>query len=307
MFDWGASLRPDPVADIERLRRSRNAVILAHCYQPPEIQDLADFVGDSLGLSRTASETECEVIVFCGVRFMAETAHILSPDKIVLQPRTDADCSLADCMGVGELSAMKEKHPDALPVCYVNSSVEVKAESYACCTSANALKVVDSVPSSEVVFGPDRNLGTYVSRHTDKTVHVFRGACEPHSTADLADLDRKIEEWPEAEVMVHPETPPDFWDRADAVTGTGGMVEWVEASRAERFLVGTEKGMVYRLQTLFPERSFREAGGILCRDMKLIDLEHVASSLGDLEPRIEIDEALRKKARESVERMVELT
>jgi quinolinate synthase len=297
----------DLASEIERLREERNAVILAHCYQPPEIQDLADFVGDSLGLSLKASRTECEVIVFCGVRFMAETAAILSPEKTVLLPRMDAGCSLADCMSAHDLTSMVSRHPDALSVCYVNSSVEVKAESYACCTSANALAVVDSVPSKEVVFGPDENLGTYVSRHTDKTVHVFSGACEPHSTADLADLDRKMEQWPDAEVLVHPETPPEFWDRADCVSGTGGMVEWVKTSSAERFLIGTEKGMVYRLQTLYPGRSFREAGGILCRDMKLIGLEHVASALADLQPRIDIHEDLRKRARDSVERMIELT
>jgi len=291
------------LARIGELRESRSAVILAHSYQPPEIQDLADFVGDSLGLSRKAAETDAEVVVFCGVRFMAETASILSPHKKILLPSLDAGCPLADSMTADDLRRMKARHPDSRAVVYVNSSVELKAESWACCTSANAVEVVESVPGDSVIFGPDHNLGTWVDRHVDKTVHIFRGACLCHANADLDDLRKKMERWPEAEVMSHPETPPAMWELSDFIGGTGDMIRRVPQSGARRFLVGTEEGMAYRLRTLYPDRKFVPGGRIWCQNMKKISPADVLASLERLEPEVSVPADLRERALEAVSRM----
>jgi quinolinate synthase len=295
------------MAAVERLRRDRDAVILAHSYQPPEIQDIADHVGDSLELSRKAATTDSSVIIFCGVKFMAETAHILSPGKTVILPEPDAGCPLADSIEVPALRTMQEMYPEALTVLYVNSPASVKAESYACCTSANALQVVEAVPSQEVIFAPDRNLGTFVSRHTGKRVHIWNGACRSHASADLSEMRARMEEWPDAELLVHPETPPEAWELADEVLGTGGMIRHVASSSGRRFLIGTEEGMVYRLRTLFPDREFLAAGLIYCENMKKITLQKVLRSLETLEPRIEVDPEVRRRAYESVARMTEVS
>lgn len=291
------------IEEIGELRRRRNAVLLAHSYQPSKIQDIADFVGDSLGLSRRAAETEAETVVFCGVRFMAETASVLSPSKRVLLPAPDAGCPLADSMTAEDLRSMKERHPDARAVVYVNSSVELKAESWACCTSANALEVAASVPGDELIFGPDKNLGTWIDRHLDKRVHVFAGACLCHANADLADLRRKTEEYPDAEVMSHPETPPEMWGLSDFVGGTGDMIRRVPESPADTFLVGTEEGMAYRLATLYPDREFIPVGRIVCEDMKRIGLRDILASLRTGEPEVRVPEKLREKALKAVARM----
>lgn len=292
---------------IDHLKRERDAVILAHSYQPPEIQDIADHVGDSLELSVKASTTDASVIVFCGVSFMAETAHILSPDKTVILPEPDAGCPLADCIEVPALRTMQEMHPDSLTVLYVNSPASVKAEAYACCTSANALQVLESVPSDEVIFAPDRNLGTFISRRTEKRVHIWNGACRSHATADVGEMASRKEEWPDARLLVHPETPPEAWELADAVLGTGGMIRYVASSGSRRFLIGTEEGMVYRLKTLFPEREFMPAGLIYCENMKKISLQKVLLSLERMEPVVEIDPEVRRRAGVAVARMMEIT
>jgi len=295
------------IGEIKRLKDEKDAVILAHSYQPPEIQDIADHVGDSLELSRIAASTGCRVIVFCGVKFMAETAHILSPDKTVILPEPDAGCPLADCIEVPALKSMQELYPDALTVLYVNSPADVKAESYACCTSANALAVVESAPSDEIIFAPDRNLGTFMSRQTDKTIHIWNGACRSHAIADLQDMKSRMEEWPDAELLVHPETPPAAWELAHAVLGTGGMIRYVGESSTERFIIGTEEGMVYRLKTLYPDREFTTGGNIYCINMKKITLKKIFDSLGKLEPVIELDSQTREKAYAAVARMTEVT
>ncbi|MEN8208141.1 MAG: quinolinate synthase NadA [Candidatus Fermentibacteria bacterium] len=295
------------VSEILRLKDEKNAVILAHSYQPPEIQGIADHVGDSLELSRIAASTECSVIVFCGVKFMAETAHILSPDKTVLLPEPDAGCPLADCIEVPALRSMQELYPDALTVLYVNSPADVKAESYACCTSANALAVVESAPSDEIIFAPDRNLGTYISRKSDKTIHIWNGACRSHAIADLQDMKARMEEWPDAELLVHPETPPAVWEIAHAVLGTGGMIRYVGESSVKRFIVGTEEGMVHRLRTLYPDREFTTGGNIYCINMKKITLQKILDSLTNLEPVIELAPGIREKAFEAVARMTKVT
>ncbi len=293
-------------AGIEDLRRERGAVILAHSYQPPDIQALADHVGDSLELSRRAASAREEVIVLCGVRFMAETASILSPSKTVLMPEPEAGCVLADCVDTGDLARMQLEHPEALTVMYVNSPAEAKAMSYACCTSANAVEVVSAVPSEEVIFGPDRNLGTFVSRRTERTVHLWQGACDPHAGMDLEDLESARREWPDAEVLVHPETPPEAWEMASGVMGTGGMIRRVRESGAARFVIGTEAGMVHRLETLFPDRRFRAAGGIRCEDMKVTTPEKVLACLEGMTGRVELPREVSEAALKAVLRMTEM-
>lgn len=295
------------IREIYRLRTEKDAVILAHSYQPPEIQDIADHVDDSLQLSRIAASTDASVIVFCGVRFMAETAHILAPDKTVLLPEPKAGCPLADCIDVPSLRSIQAMHPSSLTVLYVNSPAAVKAESYACCTSANALEVVESVPSDNVIFAPDRNLGTFISRRSDKEIHIWNGACRTHAVADIQDIKKHIEEWPDAELLVHPETSPEIWELADAVLGTGGMIRHVGSSRATRFIIGTEEGMVYKLKTLYPDREFIASGKIYCPNMKITTLPKILDSLMKLEPVIRLDPVIREKAYAAVARMTEIS
>ncbi len=295
------------IREIHRLKTERNAVILAHSYQPPPIQDIADHVDDSLQLSRIAASTDASVIVFCGVRFMAETAHILAPDKTVLLPEPKAGCPLADCIDVPSLRLIQAAFPNSLTVLYVNSPAEVKAESYACCTSANALEVVENVPSEKVIFAPDRNLGMFISRRSDKEIHVWNGACRTHAVADIQDIKKHIDEWPDAELLVHPETSPEVWEIADAVLGTGGMIRHVGSSRAARFIIGTEEGMVYKLKTLYPDREFIAAGKIYCSNMKVTTLPKILNSLINLEPAVRLDPVIREKAYAAVARMTEIT
>jgi quinolinate synthase len=292
--------------DILRLKRAKNAVILAHSYQPPVIQDMADFVGDSLELSRQAASTDADVIVFCGVLFMAETAHILAPDRKVLLPALDAGCPLADSITAVQLREMQKRFPEAETVVYINSSAEVKALSYSCCTSANSTLIVNSVPSEEVIFAPDFNLGTFISRSTSRKMHIWEGDCFAHSRADLDDVMEKKQKYPDAEVLVHPETPPALWEVADHVLGTGGMIRHVRESVASTFIIGTEEGMVYRLSTLYPDREFIPGGRIHCYNMKKIEPLGVMRSLELLEPEITLEPGLREAARMSVTRMTEL-
>lgn len=290
-------------SDLERLKARRRAVILAHSYTPPEIQDIADLVGDSLELSRAAASLDCDAVVLCGVRFMAETAAVLAPGKAVLNPAPGAGCPLADSMDASSLLRLQEQHPGDATVVYVNSSLEAKAASWACCTSANACAVVSAAPTREVVFGPDRNLGAFVARSTGRTLWVFDGSCPPHDRADIADMERMRRAWPDARLLVHPETPPAAWDLADAVLGTGAMIAYVKESDAGRFLIGTEAGMVHRLSVLFPGREFSAVGRIGCPNMKKTSPEAVFSCLEDMEPRVRIDRSLADAARAAIERM----
>jgi len=304
---WGElSLSDEILLEIKELKRDRKAVILAHSYQPPVIQDMADYVGDSLGLSRQAASVDAEVIVFCGVTFMAETAHILAPDKLVLHPEPDAGCPLADCITAEQLREFQALHPDADTVVYINSSSEVKSLSYSCCTSANSLAIVESTPSCEVIFAPDFNLGTFISRQSRKQMYLWNGDCFAHARADLDDLMHSAELHPGAEILVHPETPPSFWEAADHVLGTGGMIRHVAASTVSKFIIGTEEGMVYRLSTLYPDRVFIAGGKIYCYNMKKITPGHVLRSLRSLEPRVTLPPELRMAALDAVLRMTEL-
>jgi quinolinate synthase len=291
---------------VARLKQSTGAVVLAHSYQPGEIQELADMVGDSLELSRFARSAGAPLVILCGVRFMAETAKILSPGSVVRLASPGADCSLAACMTGEDAVKWKDEHPGAALVTYVNSPVEVKAESWACCTSANAARVVLAAPPGDVLFGPDRNLAEYTASRTGRRVIPWPGGCHAHSGADIRDLRRARAQWPDAAVLVHPETPPVFWREADAVLGTGGMIDYVAGSSRKRFIIGTEEGMIHRLSTLFPDRSFTAAGGISCRDMRNTTPSMVVKALESDDPGIEIPETLMSAALKALERMTEL-
>jgi len=294
--------------DIRELKAQRRAVILAHNYQLPEIQDLADFCGDSLGLSIEASKTDAETIVFCGVRFMAETAKVLCPDKMVLLPDRRAGCPMADMITAEELRGLKAKHPDALVVCYVNSTAEVKAESDYCCTSANAVAVVQSLPlDKQIIFVPDQHLGRFVEQQTKRDLILWPGYCTTHVLISEDDILKAKGQYPDAVVMAHPECSEPVKDLADALLSTGQMIKFVQDSPAKRFIVATEVGMIHPLKKARPDAEFIPAGtrGV-CPNMKRITLEKVLASLANLEYQIEVPEEVRLKAAKSLQRMVQI-
>lgn len=294
--------------EIRELKAKRNAVLLAHNYQPAPIQDLADFCGDSLGLSIEAAKTEAEVIVFCGVRFMAETAKILSPDKTVLLPDRWAGCPMADMITAEQLRDLKQKHPEALVVCYVNSTADVKAESDYCCTSANAVDVVRSLPMDRpILFVPDQHLGRFVAQQTGRDLILWPGYCPTHVLIGEDDIRRAKEQYPEAVVIAHPECSEPVKDLADALLSTGQMLGFVRKSPARRFIVATEVGMLHPLQKVRPDAEFLPAGSRgICPNMKKITLEKVLASLTDLQFPIEVPEDIRRQAERSLQRMVEI-
>ena len=307
----------DVLDRIERLRRERNAVILAHNYQLPEVQDLADFVGDSLGLSRQAARTGAEVIVFCGVHFMAETAAILSPGKTVLLPDLEAGCSLADTITADQLRAWKREHPGAVVVSYVNTTAEVKAESDYCCTSGNAEEVINSIPRDrEILFLPDMFLGAHLERVTGRRMHVWMGECHVHAGIDPEMLDLMRLEHPDAELLIHPEcgcttstvyrmSHGDLRGTSTVVTSTEGMVRRAVESPAETFIVATEVGVLHRMQRFAPGKTFLPASrAAVCPYMKMITPEKIAASLDSLSPRVTVDPAVAGRARQAIERML---
>jgi quinolinate synthase len=296
------------VAEIQTLKKDRQAVILAHNYEPAEIQDIADFTGDSLGLSRQAAGTPAKVIVFCGVRFMAETASILCPDKTVLLPAADAGCPLADRITAAQVRELKKAHPGAEVVAYVNTSAEVKAESTIVCTSANSVAVVKSLPpDKEIIFIPDHNLGLYTQVQSGRTLIVWDGACPIHKDITAGDVRKARAAHPAAKVMVHPECLPEVVALCDAALSTAGMAKYVEKTGAREFIVGTETAMLYPLQRDYPDRKFYPlAEKAVCADMKKITLAMVRDSLRDLKPEIRVSEEIRKKALLPVKRMLSL-
>ncbi len=298
----------DIVEKIEALKKERDAVILGHNYQPSEIQDVADFLGDSLALSRTAQRLPNKVIIFCGVHFMAETAAILSPEKTVILPEPTAGCPMADMLTAGDLAALKEKHPRAVVVMYVNSTAEVKALTDICCTSANAVKVIESIPADrEIIFGPDQFLGGWVSAQTGREMILWKGYCPSHQRIFAEQIRELKKKHPGAAVMVHPEVNPAIAAEADAVFGTGGMMRYVGESDATTFIVGTEVGMIYRLQRAYPGKEFIPAGsGMFCPNMKKITLEKILRSLETLAPVVTVPPDIAARARRSIERMVEI-
>lgn len=298
--------RNDIVQKIAALKRERDAVILGHNYQPPEIQDVADFLGDSLDLSRTAQSLPNRVIIFCGVHFMAETAAILSPEKKVILPDPTAGCPMADMITAGDLTACKSEHPDAAVVMYVNTTADVKALTDICCTSANAVKVIESIPADcEIIFGPDQFLGGWVSKQTGREMILWKGCCPSHQRIFVEQLHELKKQYPDAVIMVHPEVNPAIAAEAMVVLGTGGMIRYAGESAATTFIVGTEVGMVYRLKREYPGKEFIPASaGMRCRNMKKITLEKIQQSLETLEPVITVPAATAALARGAIDRMI---
>ena len=291
---------------IIKLLKEKNAVLLAHNYQRDEVQEIADLTGDSLGLSIEASRTSADIIVFCGVHFMAESAAILSPDKRVLLPRIDAGCPMADMITPGKLKEAKAKRPGFTVVTYVNSSAEVKANSDICCTSANAVSVVNSLESDKVFFTPDRNLAHWTARHSDKTVEWWDGYCPTHEHLLLDDVKEAIEKYPDALFIAHPECPPEILDIAQAVRSTSGMLSFAEQSNAKQFIIGTEKGLLYQLRKRNPDKEFFLASKkLVCPNMKKIKLENIIESLENPAPFIvSVPEEIRQKAQVALDRMI---
>jgi quinolinate synthase len=302
-------LLKDNVGEYITVRKKElNALIMAHYYQPAEIQDIADFVGDSLQLARQAAESAASVIVCCGVKFMAESAKILSPDKTVILPNSEAGCPMADMATAGELRRKKEEHPEALVVSYVNTSAEVKAESYICCTSSNALDVVASIPADKpIIFVPDRNLGSYIQGQTGRDMILWDGYCPIHDRLSIDDINRARSLYPGALITVHPECRPEITRIADAVRSTAGLLAYIQESPAREFILGTEAGFVHTLNKHCPDKKIYLAyEQFNCPDMKLINLERLAQALENLETRIEVDSVTSSKAREALDRMLQI-
>ncbi len=292
---------------IERLKKERNAVILAHNYQIEEVQDVADFVGDSLQLSQEAAKLEADVIVFCGVHFMAETAVILAPDKTVLMPDINAGCPMADMITASELKDWKKQYPGRKVVCYVNTSAEVKAECDICCTSSNALQVVEAVEGKEILFAPDKNLAAYVARFTDKKIIPWDGYCYVHNNITLRHVKEKKQQFPDAEVWVHPECRPEVIDLADKVLSTGKMVKEARHTTKKDVLIGTETGIIYRMKKDNPGKNFHPIKVLAhCSNMKKINLIKVLTSLEAMRFKVEVPEEIIQNARGAIEKMVSL-
>ncbi len=301
--------REDLVAEVTRLKRDRNAVILSHNYQVPEVQDIADYVGDSLGLSQVAARTQADVIVFCGVHFMAETASIISPQKKVLLPDLGAGCSLAATIDADKLRAWKKEHPNAVVVSYVNTTAEVKAESDYACTSGNAVKVVNSIPRDrEILFLPDMFLGAYVMEKTQRKMEVWPGECHVHAGITPDVINRKLEEHRDAEFLVHPVSEKgDFNLPMTQVYSTEGMVRHARQSSANKFLVATETGILHRMKKENPDKTFLPVKeDAVCQYMKTITLEKVYQSLRDMVYEIKVPKETADRARLSIERMLQL-
>ncbi len=292
--------------EILKLKKEKNAVILAHNYQIPEIQDIADFVGDSLDLSKKARDTDADVMVFCGVKFMAETAKILSPEKTVLLPEKDAGCPMADMVTPQDVLDLRKKYPDATFVAYVNTNADVKALVDVCCTSANAIKVVNGINAGRIVFLPDKNLGKWVQRHTDKEIIIWHGFCPTHhSFITPEDIKHLKKEHPDALVMVHPECTPEVIDLADEVASTNGMVHIARESNKKEFIVGTEEGLAYRLKKENPEKEFYPIKRAICSGMKTITLDSLLNSLKYNQFGIKLSDEIIKRSRNALNRMLE--
>lgn len=292
--------------EIEALKKERQAIILAHNYTLGEIQDLADFVGDSLELSRKAAECKAPVIVFCGVRFMAETAKILSPNAIVLHPAPDAGCPMADMANLEEVKRYRLEHPNAILVAYVNTTAATKTAVDICCTSGNAEKIIASIPADrEIMFLPDANLGSNVSKTMGRKMNLWKGCCPTHNAVEPERILQARKAHPNAKVLVHPECPPATVAEADAALSTGGMLTYVKESPAKEFIIGTEIGILHRLKRENPDKQFYPLEpSPLCTNMKKITPEKVLEALKNLKPRIELDEETIRNARASIDRML---
>ena len=295
------------IEKIKRLKRERNAIILAHNYQIPDVQDVADYVGDSLGLSMKAAGTDADIIVFCGVFFMAETAKILSPQKTVLIPDRNAGCPMANMINAPQLRDLKSKHPLAKVLCYVNTTAEVKAECDLCCTSANAVRMVTDVlrDEREIIFAPDKYLADYVSRKTGRDFITWKGFCPTHVKILVEDILRQKSLHPEAEVVVHPECTPPVINVADKVASTEGMCKYARQTRTKELIIGTETGILHRLRKENPDKVFYPASELaVCPNMKLTTLEKVLWSLEGMNYEVNVPQEVIFRARESIQRML---
>ena len=301
-------------AEIERLRKDRKAVILAHYYQKPELQDLADFVGDSLELSRKAAATDAEVIAFCGVKFMADTAKILSPEKIVVLPDLDAGCSLEDSCPPEKFKAFREAHPDHIALTYINCSTEVKALSDVIVTSSSAETILQQIPPEQkIIFGPDRHLGGYLNRKFGRDMLLWPGVCIVHEAFSETELLKLKAQHPGAPIAAHPECPPTIVDHADYVGSTSGILQFAKTMPGDTLIVATEPHIIHQMSLAMPEKQFIGAPGAdgncncnICPYMALNTLEKLYIALRDLQPRIEIEEGLRFAAKKSLDKMLEM-
>jgi len=302
----------DLLEEINRLRVERKAVILAHYYQRPELQDLADFVGDSLELSKKAAETDAEVIAFCGVKFMAETAKILSPEKIVVLPDMAAGCSLEDSCPPGKFKAFREAHPDHIALTYINCSTEVKALSDVIVTSSSAETILAQIPKDQkIIFGPDRHLGGYLNRKFDRDMLLWPGVCIVHEAFSERELLKLKAQHPDAPVAAHPECPPHIIDHADYVGSTSGILQFAKTFPGDTLIVATEPHIIHQMEKVLPEKNFIGAPGAdgncncnICPYMALNTMEKLYIALRDLQPRIEIEESLRLAAKKSLDAML---
>jgi quinolinate synthase len=296
------------IQKIIKLKKERDAVILAHNYQIGEVQDIADFTGDSLGLSIEASKTKAKVIVFCGVYFMAETAAIISPDRTVIIPDENAGCPMANMITVRQLRETKKRYPEAKVVCYVNSTAAVKAESDICCTSANAVKVVNSIPKDEqIIFIPDKSLGDFVSKKAERSMILWEGYCPTHHRILAQDIINMRKEHPNAVVIVHPECNADVVELADQALSTSGMCKFARESDAKEFIIGTEIGLLHTLKKENPDKKFYPASRLAdCPNMKLNTLEKILWSLEDMVYEVTVPEDIRVKAWNTIDKMLKL-
>lgn len=295
------------IKKIEQLKKERNAVILAHNYQLAEVQDIADYTGDSLELSRVAAKSDKKLIVFCGVYFMAETASILCPDKTILIPDPLAGCPMANMITADDVRELKMRHPKAVVVGYVNTPADVKAELDVCCTSTNAVDIVSKIKSEEIIFIPDKYLADYVSKKTGKRLIFWEGYCPTHVKILPEDIIKRIRQHPHAKVMVHPECRPEVVELADDVLSTGKMCQHVKKSHDKEFIVGTEVGLIHRLQKDNPDKKFYPASEhAVCPNMKRTTLEKVLWSLEEKKTEVRVSDEIRKRARRAIDKMVEL-
>ena len=291
------------IEKINQLKKEKNAVILVHNYQRPEIYEIADFIGDSLDLSKAACDTDADIIVFCGVDFMAETAKILNPEKKVLIPSKNASCPMAAMVTTKELKELKQKNPEAAVVAYVNTHAETKAETDICCTSRNFIEVVNSLPNKEIIFVPDQHMANYLEKKVDKKLIKWDGFCYVHSKVTADKVKKAKKNYPGAEVIAHPECPLEVLDLADGICSTQGMIKYAKESKAKEFIIVTEEGMCNRLRREIPDKKFYPLAGV-CFNMKEIKLEDVYNSLLNEEFEINMPEEIRIKAKKSVDNML---
>jgi len=306
LADYAALPRAELVSRLQRLKREKNAIILGHNYQVEAVQVVSDYLGDSLRLAQLATETSADIIVLCGVRFMAESAKILNPDRTVLLPSEAAGCPMAAMVSADALREFRMRHPGVPVVCYVNTTADVKAVSDVCCTSANAVDIVAALPENEIIFVPDRNLGAYVASKTGKTIIPWEGYCYVHDAFLVEDVVLAKAEHPDVPIVVHPESPPDVIAEADFVASTGGMMKL--AAEHDRLIVGTEIGLIGRMNREFPEKGFYPLSAFaVCRTMKMIDLPQVVWSLDSGKNEIVVPEDVRAGAERALSRMLELS